>query len=250
MARGRMVTNNVTKDKDIHNLSDDTCRLLFTWLLTFADCEGRIYGDSAIVKSIVFPRRGDITVKQVDDYLNELHKAGLILRYTAGDDLFILFPAFEKNQPGLRKDREPVSEFPPPPDAAIDEYVRMFAGKKPDACRMLDGLREEKLREEKGREGNAAELSELSRAYEKNIGALSAMISEMLVNDLNEYGLQLCLDAMTEAVRNNKRKWSYIQGILANWKRDGRKPTKPEPKQKPKSYTITHSDGTTEEVDA
>ena len=141
MARGRMVTNNVTKDKDIHNLSDDTCRLLFTWLLTFADCEGRIYGDSAIVKSIVFPRRGDITVKQVDDYLNELHKAGLILKYMAGDDLFILFPAFEKNQPGLRKDREPASEFPPPTDPANVEYVRMFARKKADACRMNYGLR-------------------------------------------------------------------------------------------------------------
>src|SRR3990172_3686831 len=221
MARGRMITNNITRDKDVHNLSDDTCRLLFTWLLTFADCEGRTYGDPAIVKSIVYPRRTDITAEQVDGYLNELNKVGLILRYTAGDDLFILFPAFDKNQPGLRKEREPVSEFPLPPVEAIDKYVRMFAGKKPDVCRMLDGLREVKLMEVKGTEENEAELSELSRAYEKNIGALTGMIADMLVADLDEYGLQSCLDATAEAVRNNKRKWSYVQGILRNWKRDG-----------------------------
>ena len=251
MARGRMITNNITRDKDIHNLSDDTCRLLFTWLLTFADCEGRTYGDPAIVKSTVYPRRTDITVDQVDGYLEELSNVGLILRYSAGDDLFILFPAFDKNQPGLRKDREPASDFPPPPDEAIDKYVRMFAGKKPDVCRMLDGLREEKRREEKGKEGSAAELAELTRAYEKNVGVLSGMLREMLADDLDEYGLQLCLDAMAEGVRNNKRKWSYVQGILKNWKRDGRGASVGTNGKtaKPKSRTIVHPDGTLETID-
>ena len=153
-----MVANNICKDKDVHQLSDDTCRLLFTWLITFADCEGRTYGDPAIVKSTVYPRRTDITVEQIDGYLNELNSSGLILRYTAEDDLYILFPAFDKNQPGLRKDREPVSEIPPPPSAATDKYVRMFAGKKPDVCRMFAGLREVEVKlrevEENGSEGN------------------------------------------------------------------------------------------------
>lgn len=246
-----MLTNNIVRDKDIHSLSDDTCRLLFTWLITFADCEGRTYGDPSIVKSTVFPRRTDVTADQVNEYLNELANTGLILRYSDGNDDFILFPAFDKNQPGLRKDREPGSDLPKPNDEALSEYIRMFAGKKPDVCRMLDGLREENLREVKLREGGDAELSELVRAYEKNIGVLTGMIKDILIDDLAEYGLQLCLDAMAEAVRNNKRKWSYIQGILRNWKRDGRgaKTGANGKLPKPKSRTILHADGTLETID-
>ena len=80
----------------------------------------------------------------------------------------------------------------------------------------------------------AADYGVLATAYEKNIGVLSEMIAGTLEDDLREYGLQLCVEAITEAVRNNVRKWSYVQGILKNWHRNGRgaangKPHKSEP---------------------
>lgn len=112
MARGRMITNLICKDKKVHALSDDTARLLFTWLITVADCEGRTYGDPAIVKSTIFPRRNDITTERVDGYLNEMFMLGLIVRYIVDDEQYIYFPSFEKNQIGLRKDREAPSEIP------------------------------------------------------------------------------------------------------------------------------------------
>lgn len=125
MARGRMITNLICKDKKVHSLSDDTCRLLFTWLITVADCEGRTYGDPAIVKSTIFPRRNDITTERVDGYLNEMFMVGLITRYIVDDEQYICFPAFEKNQVGLRKDREAKSEIPAPP-------IRNNSGVVPD----------------------------------------------------------------------------------------------------------------------
>lgn len=66
------------------------------------------------------------------------------------------------------------------------------------------------------------DFSELVTSYEKNIGAITEILANTLQDDLDEYGLTLCLDAIEEAVLKNKRTWKYIQGILRNWKRDGR----------------------------
>ena len=118
MARGRMINNAIAADKRIHELSDDTSRLAFTWLVTFADCEGRTHGDPAMVRSMVFPRRTDITAERVAAYIQEWHDAGLIQWYEADGDRWIEFPAFDKNQIGLRKDREPDSVIPPSPTTA------------------------------------------------------------------------------------------------------------------------------------
>ena len=132
MARGRFLSNEITKDKRINDLSSDTSRLAFTWLIAFADCEGRTHGDPALVRSIIFPRRTDISIKQIEALIKEWHNAGLIVWYEADGDYWIHFPKFEKHQVGLRKDREPSSSIPAPP-ARIDGEVL------PDDCRKDDG---------------------------------------------------------------------------------------------------------------
>jgi len=145
MARGRMIANQICRDKKIHELSDDTSRLAFTWLITFADVEGRTYGDPAIVRSMVFPRRSDVTVNEMDTYIQEWCDAGLIVRYEAAGDLFIWFPAFEKNQPGLRKDREQDSIIPPPPSDIEPEPPQQQAAPTPDDCRSESGVTPEQI---------------------------------------------------------------------------------------------------------
>ena len=115
MARGRIITNEITKDRQVNELSSDTSRLAFTWLVTFADKEGRTYGDPALVRSMLFPRRDDITIEQMTIYIEEWQAAGFIEWYEAGGDKWIFFTAFAKNQPGLRKEKEPDSRIPPPP---------------------------------------------------------------------------------------------------------------------------------------
>lgn len=87
----------------------------------------------------------------------------------------------------------------------------------------------------------------LETRYEQNIGVLSERIGEMLKMDLEEYGLTLCLDAIDEAVRQNKRSWSYAQGILKNWYRDGRTGIKRAPKP-PEKVMIDLPDGTIAEA--
>jgi hypothetical protein len=115
MARGRMIVNEITKDKRVNELSSDTSRLAFTWLITFADVEGRTYGDPALVRSMIFPRRDDITVKQMEEIIQEWHDVGVVIWYGAQGDKWIYFPSFPKHQQ-LRRDKEAPSHIPPPPE--------------------------------------------------------------------------------------------------------------------------------------
>ena len=150
MASGRMITNLICRDKRVHQLSSDTSRLAFTWLITFADSEGRTPGDPAVVRSMLFPRREDVTIEQMEAIISEWHSLGLAVWYEAEGDLWIWFPGFEKNQPGLRKDRETPSKIPPPPVATPDQ-LRSDDGVTPELLRIKG--REEKRKEENRREG-------------------------------------------------------------------------------------------------
>lgn len=112
MARGRMISKAISLDEKVNALSDDTARLLFTWLVTHLDCEGRMHGDPTTVKSVVFPRR-NISTRRIEKYLKELEKTELILRYSVNGNDYLWMKSFEKHQTGLKKDREAQSQIPP-----------------------------------------------------------------------------------------------------------------------------------------
>lgn len=120
MANGRMITKDICGDKRINQLTSDTSRLAFTWLITFCDREGRTHGDPAMVRSMLFPRRQDVSIEQMETIIKEWACLGLIIWYEAGGDLWIWFPGFDKNQPGLRKDKEAPSKIPIPTKDGTD----------------------------------------------------------------------------------------------------------------------------------
>jgi hypothetical protein len=153
MANGRMITNCICADKRINQLSSDTSRLAFTWLVTFADREGRTYGDPAMVRSMLFPRRQDVSIEEMEQIIIEWATIGLVIWYEDGGDLWIRFPSFEKNQPGLRKDKEAPSKIPEPTEEGT-ELVRTRYGLGTDLVPVK--LKEEKGKEEKGMEAGAS----------------------------------------------------------------------------------------------
>lgn len=241
MARGRMINTTICADKRINDLSDDTSRLAFTWLIPFADKNGRTHGDPAMLCSMLFPRRRDVTPEQMERYIREWAELGLITWYQADDDLWIEFPAFGRNQPGLRKDREPDSNIPAPEDGV------MLSGSLPDNCRNDDGEVPEdsrnnaRLREENRKEDNENVSSsscggglpeyvqQSVRAYENAIGFVSdpgqsAAIRDTL-EELHTHGIEEWWQAAIGiAVDNNRRSWGYIRGILENCLREGTAP--------------------------
>lgn len=59
--------------------------------------------------------------------------------------------------------------------------------------------------------------------YSKSgFGLLNKTLMEMLDADIEVFGKEWIKDALTEAVRNGKYKLSYAEGILRNWKANGR----------------------------
>ena len=58
--------------------------------------------------------------------------------------------------------------------------------------------------------------------YEQNIGLLTPMISEELKDAEQEYPADWIADAFKIAVKQNKRNWAYINGILKRMKTEGR----------------------------
>ena len=58
--------------------------------------------------------------------------------------------------------------------------------------------------------------------YEENIGIITPVIANALIELEKEYPVNWIEEAMKEAVKSNIRKLRYIEAILKNWKEEGR----------------------------
>jgi DnaD/phage-associated family protein len=58
--------------------------------------------------------------------------------------------------------------------------------------------------------------------YEQNIGPLAPAVAERMKLAEQDYSTAWVVEALGLAVRRNKRRWDYVEGILRNWQRDGK----------------------------
>lgn len=175
MARGRMLNRTISTDKrvaELDSLAGPYGTIFFTWLIAHLDREGRICADPDVLHGAVVPRLPKCTVDVVRETLEIANALGLIDCYEANGDHYLTYPKFRKNQKGLRVDREPESDCPPPGElnpptrrrdganvaADIHQagilYPRQDGAETAPNIHQDGGLREEKRREvkEKGRE--------------------------------------------------------------------------------------------------
>jgi len=68
----------------------------------------------------------------------------------------------------------------------------------------------------------AEEQPDLFTLYEQNIGMLTPLIAEELREAEKLYPESWIRDAIKEAVKHGKRKWSYISAILKDWSVEGK----------------------------
>jgi len=111
MARGRMLQNRISKSKKLAELSSDTVRLLYTWMLSHLDVNGNFYADPIMVNNIVFTRLNK-SANDVQNALNELEQKGLIERYEIDGETYLNYPDFYEKQPKIQRDREASPEIP------------------------------------------------------------------------------------------------------------------------------------------
>jgi DNA replication protein len=60
------------------------------------------------------------------------------------------------------------------------------------------------------------------RLYEENIGPLTPLIADALIDAEATYTSEWVADAIELAVKHNKRSWKYSEAILKRWKEEGR----------------------------
>ena len=124
-----MLKKKISESKQIHDLPDDTCRLLFTWLIAHLDVAGCFYGEPELIKNKVFPRRTDLTVEKIEEYLKALEAQNndggwpLIVRYKAKGERYLVAPSFADHQ-GFRRDLKDKSQFPLPPNDIVKKLKR------------------------------------------------------------------------------------------------------------------------------
>ena len=230
MARGRMLSKDISLDEKVNALSDDTARLLFTWLIPHLDVEGRMYGEAQVFKSIVAPRR-PYSIKKVEKYLKEMEKLGLIVRYSVNGNEYLFAPNFEKHQVGLRKDRESKSKIPIN-DGVTTENRRSNDGISPAQVKVKVKVKVkgEKEREEGGCGGEPSPtplhlniynefINNFNYAFGHQPNAKELAQIRDLSHELAQYNCpeKIIKDALKEAAGYNKASLSYVRAILLDW---------------------------------
>lgn len=114
MARMRSVKPEFWTDPDIADLSRDA-RLLYIGLWNLSDEWGRLRGDGRYLKGQLFAYDDDLTAADIQRLVDELDKAGKVVKYEHDGRPYLFLPTLAKHQ-RLEPDRVP-SRLPAPPSA-------------------------------------------------------------------------------------------------------------------------------------
>lgn len=111
MARIRSVKPTFATSEAIAALSVPA-RLHFILLWTYADDEGRGLDNARLLKGALWPLDDDITAGDVEDYQDELERAGRLVRYEVDGRSYFEICNFQEHQ---KPNRPQGSKLPPPP---------------------------------------------------------------------------------------------------------------------------------------
>jgi hypothetical protein len=210
MARGRMISKEISLDEKVNALSDDTARLIFTWMITHLDREGRIYGEARVIKSIVIPRLQH-SERKVEKYLKEFEKRGLILRYSINGNQYICAPHFDKHQPGLRKEKEAQSKIPPNTPDLGRSKDRVETGNVPPKLKSKSKL---KLKS-KGVKG----VSIKTKYSEFKNVLLTDIDYKKLIERFGEVKTKKLIEKLSEAIERKGYKYKNFYLTILDWER-------------------------------
>lgn len=97
MARIRTIKPQHWSDKELSNIPLQA-HLLWIALWNFSDDEGVFENDAILIKSQVFPRRTDVRVEQVSQWLDQLVKARFVIPFTFNGNGYYIHRTFKAHQ--------------------------------------------------------------------------------------------------------------------------------------------------------
>lgn len=113
MAAGRFISISVAEDVRLNSVSVEA-QMMYLMTIPHLDRDGIINGNPSVLRGRVCPLREDF-ISKMSTIINEWVQAGLVVRYTDGDDTALWFKGFSKNNPLTHYGREKASKFAPPP---------------------------------------------------------------------------------------------------------------------------------------
>jgi len=137
MPRGRFINKSITFDRRFNALATDGARVGWMLAMLHLDVEGRILGDPAALKAILFPRRTDITVEDMEEWRNDWICQGMAILYRDDDgEEYLHFPAFLQHNK-VNPERETASQYPEPTEENMitPDLLRSNSGPTPDLLR-------------------------------------------------------------------------------------------------------------------
>lgn len=72
---------------------------------------------------------------------------------------------------------------------------------------------------------NDADVKKIATLYETEIGALTPLVADAIRDSLKTYPPDWICEAIPIAVKNNARRWNYVEAILKNCKAAGKRPS-------------------------
>ena len=119
-AESRLIYNSISTSERVSSLGVKGA-LLYTWLVTHCDTQGRMQGKPRVVKHLVVPFIDEITAEDVKEALEQMEQQRLIQRYEDdnGRPLIQVLDWWEW-QTGLKY--KPASHYQPP-DGWVDKVT-------------------------------------------------------------------------------------------------------------------------------
>jgi len=248
VASGRLLKKKISDSKQVNDLPDDTCRLLFSWLIAHLDVAGCFYGEPELVKNKVFPRRSDLTVEQVEQYLqiletpNDEYGWPLIIRYQAKGERYLIAPTFANHQ-GFRRDLHDKSEFPLPPNNIVQKLKRSSPEVKQKLSTSADKDRDRDQDKDKDKDKDKSvddlkliakgmqfppDVAQVVAEFVSTLPKLGKKRCESTFTELKAMYSQLChlerttgelyeslfVEALQEAIKHGGKSIRYVQTII------------------------------------
>lgn len=175
MANRRMLSKSISTSVQVNKLSIKA-KLLFTWMIPHADDDGRMKGEAEHIMGIVVPLLR-WTIKEIQTYLLDIEKAGLIHIWQDNGEQLLHFPKWKSHQT-LQNDRYHKSTLPPCPLCINNGWIQAGYNLEPELNLIKDNLTELNKDEDNN---NEKEVNKGEREYEgKPPNSLSEKYKEIL----------------------------------------------------------------------
>lgn len=217
MASKRMIAKSIV-DSDNFLEMPTTAQLLYFHLLVRGDDEGFIDNPRSIIRN----------VRCTEDDMRILIAKQYIIPFESG----IVVIKHWKIHNYIRKDRLKATEY-------VDEKAMLSIGSNDvyevtDTCqsnvsqltdkcqhRLVENRLDKSSSREEEKTTTTAINQEVLSLYQDNIHPITPIEVEKLADDIEQYGVKWCLEAIKRAVMRNKRTLGYIEGILHGWATNG-----------------------------